>query len=220
MSNLPLVYVETNWIIASVLKHDEHHHSAVTLLQEARNGVIELRIPNPAVLESRKSVGNAASRLFKAIEDVRNAAARAYRNGVTSLNAVDTTLASSDVFNYTRINLEHERATLLSDPAIHLFGDAALEIPLAQTLVTGVSMDQNDIKDFYILVSIVADRDVSTRLHRPAMFFSTNKKEFMPGKKLASDFFANHRMIWRPDFNFVAGQRDWTNAFGASIPTP
>ena len=210
---LPIVYVETNWIAACVVMHDDHHKAASTLLQQAMNGECELRVPQAAVLESRTTVAKVQSRLFKPLEEARNAITKAYRNSVTDVkpivDAIKTALEQPGVRDYMTRDVEAERRRLLSTPPVAVFSDTQAEFAMMGALRFDVPFDGKDINDFYILSAVLGDRDKPEHVIRPAMLFSTNDKQFA---KLNTTY-AQRRIIYRPDFQLVAGLKDWGQSF-------
>lgn len=209
----PLVYVESNWVIAHALAHDDAHKSATRLLQQAEAGECELRIPLAAVLESRGSLANAMRRLYEPLERVRNTLHKAYRNGIAELNKVEVALADVAAHAYIKADTEALRQKLLAKRSVTQFCEPEAELLLMHDLSPLVRMDGMDVKDFYILVGVLVDRAAATRPNRPAIFFSTNKEEFEPGKKFDSALYGEHRIVWRPDFQLAAGLKDWAEQF-------
>ena len=47
----PIVYCETNWVVALAFQHDQLHEAAVQLKDEALAGRYEIRVPDAALLE-------------------------------------------------------------------------------------------------------------------------------------------------------------------------
>lgn len=176
----PIVYVEANWVVACVVAHDDAHRSAMALLERARRGDCELRIPRVAVLESRSAVANTIRRFHKTFTEVQNAIAKAYRNGVAALSELEATLNTPAIRAYVSMDTEQGRQALLRDEALHVFSDPLPEVALMDQLGALVRMGGTDLKDFYILTAILHDRGAASRTERPAMFFSTNKDEFEP----------------------------------------
>lgn len=183
------------------------------LLEQAKTGDCELRIPRVAVLESRDAVAGALRRLYKSFEDVRNAIGKAYRNGAAELNDIEAFMDSPDVYAYTRQDIEPRRQTLLQETAIHIFNDPLPELAMMDKLSSLVRMSGVDLKDFYILTSIFNDRSEASRSGRPAIFFSTNRAEFEPDKKIERATYNEYRLVWRPDFQLVAGLKNWNDTF-------
>ncbi len=52
----PIVYIETNWLIALLFPHDERHEHAMELLKRAQAPECELRIPHLAFLEAHTTM--------------------------------------------------------------------------------------------------------------------------------------------------------------------
>lgn len=212
-SSLPIVYVEANWVVAHVIAHDDVHKGAVRLLQQARAGECELRIPRVAVLESREAVANAIRRFYEPFEKMRNAISKAFRNGVGDLNQIEAAMEHVAVRAYMKADTESLRQKVLADTSVAAFSEPLAELALMDTLSRLVRMGGMDVKDFYILTGILVDRSVTSRQSRPAIFFSTNKNEFEPGTKVDANLYEVHRIVWRPDFQLVAGVKDWHKAF-------
>ncbi|WP_129578325.1 MULTISPECIES: hypothetical protein [Sorangium] len=212
-ASVPIVYVEANWVVAFVVAHDDAHKSSMRLLEQAKNGDCELRIPRAAVLESRGAVANAIRRFYKPFEEVRNAVAKAYRNGVAELNHIEASMNAPAVRAYMTLDTEQRRQALLRDTAINIFSDPLPELAMMDKLSSLVRMGGVDLKDFYILTSILNDRSEASRSGRQAMFFSTNKEEFEPDKKIDRATYEAYRLVWRRDFELVGGLKDWADAF-------
>ncbi len=214
MSNsLPIAYVEANWVVAHVIAHDDAHKAASRLLHQARAGECELRIPHAAVLESRDAVANAIRRFYEPFEKMRNAISKAFRNGVSDLNQIEAAMDHAAVRAYMQADTESLRQQVLSDTSVVAFSDPLAELALMDTLSQLVRMGGMDVKDFYILAGVLADRGVAHHQTRPAIFFSTNKNEFAPGTKVDASLYQTHRVVWRSDFQLVAGVKDWRKAF-------
>jgi hypothetical protein len=211
----PDVYVETNWICACVVMHDDHHKAAKTLLKQAMNGECELRVPQAAVLESRTTVARVQGRLFKPLEEARNAIIKAYRNTVTDVKPIEDAIANAltqpGVRDYMNRDVEAERRRLLSNPPVAVFSDTETELTTMGALRFEVPFDGKDINDFYILTAVLADRDKPGHAVRPAILFSTNDKQF--AKLNTTGLYGQRRVVYRSDFQLVAGLKDWTQAF-------
>jgi hypothetical protein len=212
-SSVPIVYVETNWVVAWVVSHDDAHKSAERLLEQAARGECELRIPQAAILESRGAVANAIRRFYDPFEKVKNAVAKAYRNGVPELNHIEAAMNLPAVRAYMTADTEQRRQTLLQHRRLATFADPLPELALMEKLAPLVRMGGVDLKDFYIFTSMVNDRGKTERSGRPAVFFSTNKEEFEPGKKIDADTYKAYGIVWRPDFQLIAGLKDWADTF-------
>jgi hypothetical protein len=193
--------------------HDDAHKAAEQLLVQARAGECELRIPRVAVLESRDAVANAIRRFYEPFEKMRNAISKAFRNGVGDLNQIEAAMDHAAVRAYMKTDTESVRQLVLGDPSVAAFNDPLAELALMDTLSHLVRMGGMDVKDFYILAGVLADRGVASHIGRPAIFFSTNKNEFAPGTKVDASLYQAHRVVWRPDFQLVAGVKDWQKAF-------
>lgn len=237
-SSLPIAYVETNWVVACVVTHDKEHKRARQLLKQAQNGKCEIRIPLPAVLESKHSVGAVSGRLPKQITDLSNTVGRAFRNGETALQTLQQALESPAVKKYTGRDIETERVALLKDPSVVTVSDSKKEAAMLKALHPSVRLGGVDLIDYYILASVLVDR--ASVPERPAFLFSTNESDLKPGAKpgadghsspksttpdgsgtksaakLDWDFYDQHRMVYRSDFQLVAAMNDWTATFGTA----
>jgi hypothetical protein len=98
---LPLIYVETNWLVALLLPHDRHRNGAIELFQAAMNDECELRIPYGSFLEAKtRAEQDMNDKLAKDIAGISDLMKRAFENGFEDLEPARKALDSADVAAY------------------------------------------------------------------------------------------------------------------------
>ena len=125
---IPIVYVETNWLIALLFPHDGHHEHAMELFGKLSSGACELRIPHIACIEARWTMMSTNNELQTSIARLKDVFLRGYRNGVDDLREGQGALASPVVTRYLQRNLLPLLEGLVSNPNVHRFSDSAAEI--------------------------------------------------------------------------------------------
>lgn len=68
----PLVYCETNWIVALAFPHHQLHAVSRELREAARRGECQIRLPGAAILEARGTLSEVGSRLAGSFATLRN----------------------------------------------------------------------------------------------------------------------------------------------------
>lgn len=150
-SSLPIAYVETNWVVACVVTHDKEHERARQLLENARSGLCEIRIPLAAVLESKHSVGSVSVRPSKQIAELRNTITKDYRKGEEALRKIDQAIQQAledpTVRAYFARDFEAERLALLQEPNVVTVSDPAAEAAMLERLHPSVRLRGIDLID-------------------------------------------------------------------------
>jgi hypothetical protein len=220
---LPIVYCETNWIVALAFQHDQLHEAAVQLRDEARAGRYEIRLPDAALLEARRRIVSKGNHLSESFARLRDDINLAVKNGYADLTAFSTALQSNAVDLYLqrpvlRILEELGAAGSLGRTgAVRAIGTATGFLETVEELRPRVGFAGKDVVDLYILASVILDR----REHRdaPALFLSANRKEFAPrATGVPSDVYAEQRILWwdfrDEQFSLNTALGKWAAKFG------
>ncbi len=74
----PVAYVETNWVVAAVVRHDRLHRQAFALHQAGSQGQVRTRIPQIAVVEATQRIATKVeAEIVRPVRDLRAAISRA-----------------------------------------------------------------------------------------------------------------------------------------------
>jgi predicted nucleic acid-binding protein len=200
----PIVYVETNWLIALLFPHDGHHERAMELFGRMNSGECELRIPRIAFIEAQWTMVSTNTELQESIAKLKDVFLRGFRNGVDDLQEGEAALVSPAVKRYLQRNLRPLLDGLLSNPDVHQFSDPAEEIDAIGALRSELRLRATDVKDLYVFTAILVDRAKQDPV-RPAIFMSTNKNEFKPGPtskaKVPEWVYEKNRLLFRESFD-------------------
>jgi hypothetical protein len=213
----PIVYCETNWIVALAFPHHQSCGAATKLRADAARGACRLRVPVAALMEARGPLDDVSRQVSRAFALLRDDLARAVQNGWPSLATLATTFQSSkDVDDYARRNAFAILQTLEQDPNIKLLDNVAESISVLHELRPKVRLQGKDVVDLYFLAAVLHDR--RSDRDGPAVFFSANKKEFGPSGKVPPDIYDTDKILWREDFNLSSALGAWNAEFGRSPP--
>lgn len=177
----PIVYVETNWLIALLFPHDGHHERAMELFGRMSSGECELRIPRIAFIEAKWTMVSTNNELQRSITNLKDVFLRGFRNGVDDLQE-GAALASPAVTRYLQRDLRPLLDGLVSNPNVHQLCDPAAEVDAIGALGSELGLRATDMKDLYVFTAILVDRAKQDPA-RPAIFMSTNKNEFKSASK-------------------------------------
>jgi hypothetical protein len=201
----PIVYVETNWIIACLFPHDQHFEKAINLLTLATNGTCELRIPEIAFIEAETTMNDRSASFSQELTELENKLriARAAGFDAGSFNWPEGK-------KYSTRKLETLLNCLRSNPVIHRFLNPADEVTEIGRAKPELKLSTKDMKDLYILCAILVDRDKHD-VNRPAVFMNENHKDFSDAKKkVPPDFYDKHRLLyWRGFDNLTTAVGKW-----------
>jgi hypothetical protein len=213
----PIVYCETNWIVAIAFPHHQLHKDAVKLREDARAGRCRLRIPLASLLEARGTLGDVANQLATSFASLRNALATGSMNGLTEFSAVAQSLQSNVVNEYSQRNTLSVLDEIEADAAIAVLRDVNSNFAVLRELRARVDFRGKDVVDLHLLAAIVADRRADPA--GPALLTSHNKKEFDPTKnKVPAVLYDDARLLWRGDFDLQTGVSHWNSRFGTNGP--
>lgn len=214
---LPIVYCETNWIVALAFPHDQLHERATQLLEDAKAGKCEIRVPLAAMLEAQGTLPRIAKDFLGSITALRNDLLVAARNGLEGFSPVAQSLEAAALNQYHQRDLPTFLKELESEPSVFVLGDVAGVIPVVHRLRSQVQFATKDVVDHYLLAAVLHDREQSPA--GPAIFMSHNKKEFAPGKKkVPQEIYDCAKLSWRDDFDLTSALRQWRALFASPEP--
>jgi len=216
MPDVPLVYVETNWIVSTFFRHREKHGSANSLLASAKRGECEIRIPHAALIEARYALDSESNRVQNLVTQISKELATAFRHGATDLDAAVNALKGTSTRSYLATKPDQHINTLKTATGVHLIHDAATEIDELEKIRDVVRLRGVDKFDLYILAAMVANRSKESAV-RPAIFFSENTKEFEPktdsNAKMPADLYKKHGIVFRSDYDVGTALILWKKSF-------
>ena len=213
----PIVYCETNWIVALAFPHHQLHREAIKLRTDAQVGRCRLRVPMASLLEARGTLGDVANQLAASFTSLRNELATGVRNGLTEFSTIALSLQSDVVDKYTQRNTLPILDEIEADPAIAVLQDVTSNFEVLREMRAKVEFRGKDVVDLHLLAAIIKDR--REELSGPALLVSHNKKEFDPRKnKVPEALYDDARLLWRGDFDLPTGVGQWNSKFGAKAP--
>jgi hypothetical protein len=98
----PIVYCETNWLVALAFRHHRLFADATRLLREAQAGTCRVRVPLAAFLEARQPLDEVSDAFNRSFMQVREDVARAYANGHTRFKELAEAFQTNEVELYAR----------------------------------------------------------------------------------------------------------------------
>jgi predicted nucleic acid-binding protein len=213
----PVAYCETNWIVALAFPHHQHHRRARLLREQAATGECDVRLPYAALLEARHAIAEEGNRLNAAFAQLRDELGNAVDNGESGFGPIKDSLRSDAMDRYLARSAHAIIEGLLQDRSVRVLRNQEVVCSTMDSIRPVLRFRGKDVVDLYILGAIIADREASNEKDRPAVFFSTNKREFQPRKedqaKLAHPFYDRYRIVWRGDFDLSPGVRHWQTLF-------
>jgi len=204
----PIVYCETNWIVALAFPHHQLHRASRELREAAQRGECQVRVPAAALLEARGTLSDVSNQLASSFATLRNDVMRAVENGLAEFTELATALRSDVVDTYAQRKTLSLLQELENDPAIHVLDDVQSSISVLRELRHKVRVGPKDLVDLHLLAAIVHDR----RAHPSgvALFFSHNKKEFDPKRgKVPEYLYRELRLAWSDDFDLPSRLKHW-----------
>jgi predicted nucleic acid-binding protein len=213
----PIAYCETNWIVALAFPHHQHHRFARDLLERASRGECEIRLPYAALLEARLPIVTEGKRISEAFAHLRDELANAVQNGHSHFAVVAAALQGDEMGRYLLRPVLDTVDKVEVDPAVVVLRDQTVACNAMGKLRPQLAFRGKDVVDLYILAAVIGDRDGGGEPDRPAVFFSTNRKEFEPKSerqaKLRTEFYEPHRIVWHDDFDLDPAVGDWNGRF-------
>lgn len=208
----PIVYVETNWIIACVFPHDQRFEHATALLAQASSGACELRIPLIAFIEAEGTMDVCSASFSKALEDIENKLQNARNAGFD----IGTYTRPHDN-RYLKRKLQVLVDNLKSNPAIHCFSDPSAEIAEIGRTKPELRLLTKDMKDLYILCAVLVDRQKQDP-QRPTLFMNDNHKDFGGERvKVPQAFYDKHRLLyWRGFKDLRTAEGKWSSKYAST----
>lgn len=214
----PIVYCETNWIVALAFPHHQLHKAARRLREDATKGNCSLRIPLAALLEARGTLSDVATQFSTSFISVRNALVTAYENGQIELSTVEQSLQANIIDKYAQRNVLSILTELENDRAVTIISDASASLNVLREIRAQVDFRGKDAVDLQLLAAILHDRRQNKT--GPAMLISHNKKEFDPRRgKVPGALYTDAKLLWRDDFDLATGIGQW-KAMYETTPTP
>lgn len=208
----PIVYCETNWIVALAFPHHQLHGVAKKVHEAGRRRDCSVRVPAAAILEARGTLSDVSTQLSSSFAALRNDVARAAENGLTQFSPLALALQSDVVDTYAQRNTLSLLGTLEADLSIHVLEEVAAHITTVRELRGRVHFAAKDIVDLHLLAAIVHDR--RQNMTGPALFFSHNKKEFSPKRgKVPGDLYAELKLLWSDDFDLKSRLGEWRSLY-------
>jgi hypothetical protein len=210
----PLVYCETNWIVALAFPHHQLHGLAKNVHEAGKRGECSVRVPATALLEARETLSDVSTQLSSSFAALRNDVARAAENGLGQFSPLALALQSDVVDTYAQRNTLSLLGTLETDSSIRVLEDVAAHITTVRELRSRVHFAAKDIVDLHLLAAIIHDR--RQNIDGPALFFSHNKKEFSPKRgKVPDDLYAEAKLLWSDDFDLKSRLGQWRSRYGS-----
>ena len=154
----PIVYCETNWIVALAFPHHQLHRDATNLRSESTSGNCRLRIPMTSLLEARGTLGDVANQLATSFTSLRNELATGVRNGLTEFSTIALALQSDAVDRYTQRKTLSILDGIEADPAITVLQDVTSNFEVLRELRAKVEFRGKDVVDLHLLAAIIKDR--------------------------------------------------------------
>lgn len=213
----PIVYCETNWIVALAFPHHQLHKDAVKLRADAQTGKCRLRIPMTSLLEARGTLGDVASQLAASFASLRNALATGSMNGLDEFSVIARSLQSDVVDQYTQRNTLWILDNIEADPAIGILRDVTSNFEVLRELRAQLDFRGKDVVDLHLLASIIKDRRED--MTGPALLVSHNKREFDScNNKVPKTLYDQAQLLWRGDFDLATGVGQWNSKYGSTGP--
>lgn len=211
-----LLYLETNWLVSCILRHDRWHAEARTILEGAQEGKYVLRVPEVALLEARHVVEREIKKTAKAIVEMQGLLLAAAANIKSDEEKAKCILEAGEKLTMAEEAYREQHPTRaveqfrrenqnfissISNPV-----DEQRQLEELRALSNG--FQGKDIVDLYILGAVVADR--ARDRDRPAAFISTNEAEFAVDKhnsKLPRDFYGERKLLYLSRFGQALGAK-------------
>ena len=213
----PIVYCETNWIVALAFPHHQLHGVAKKVHEAGKRGECSVRVPAAAILEARGTLSDVSTQLSSSFAALRNDVLRAVENGLAQFSELSVALRSDVVDTYAQRNTLSLLDTLEADSSIRILDEVAAHITTVRELRARLHFDAKDIVDLHLLASIIHDRRQDIR--GPALFFSHNKKEFSPKRgKVPDDLYAESILVWSDDFDLESRLGQWRALYESRRP--
>lgn len=204
----PIVYCETNWIVALAFPHHQLHETAKRIYEAGKRGDCSIRVPGAAVLEAKGALSDVSTQLSSSFAALRNDVLHAVENGLAEFTELSIALRSDVVDKYAQRNTLTILAELEADPAFQILEDVSAHVTVVRELRARCRFEARDVVDLHLLAAILHDR----RHHPsgPALFFSHNKKEFSPKRgKVPQDLYEGARLLWSDDFDLESRVEQW-----------
>jgi hypothetical protein len=210
---LPLIYVETNWLVALLLPHDRHRNGAIELFQAAMNEECEIRIPYGSFLEAKaRAEQDMNDKLAKDVAGISDLMKRAFENGFDDLEPARKALDSAEVAAYFQRAIAPLVDALDRNPKLVKLHDARGEFEMMTLLRPRLRFDGKNKFDLYLLASVLMDRK-NTDPQRPAVFCTVNTKDFEPSRspkaKITPGIYREFNIYWSGDFDWRKAVDGW-----------
>jgi hypothetical protein len=203
----PIVYCETNWLVALAFPHHQQFAAATRLLNDARAGNCSLRVPLAAFLEARHPLTEVSNAVIRSFALLRDDVARAYQNGHAQFATFHAALQSTTINHYAQRNTLPLLDGLQQDSAISVLPHSPDVVRLTTDLRSRVQLRGKDIVDLYMLATLIADRRTQTQ--GPAIFFSLNWREFLRDSRVPEQIYLNERILCRDNFDLPSAIGAW-----------
>ncbi|GEM_PF-4443886 len=201
----PVVYLETNFLVAAVFPVDNWHVDAIALLAEAG---YELRIPALSVLEARSTVRRKHQESTHELSQLKELLISLSQSG--KLRASHASLADlyDDLDAYARRPFADDLQRVLRG-RLHVVPMIEATLKRVQELALDLpEFGRRDGIDLHILATVMVDA-ASLPATTPRIFVSTNRDEFRSPGKLPGGFYDSSRLIYQSHFHIPAGIAEW-----------
>src|SRR5580700_1292557 len=145
----PVVYVETNWLVALVLPHERLHETALELLRDANDGACEVRIPYASFLEANDCIEKQMIDHPRDLERIRKLLLQAIHNGVDDLRPAVREIESPELRAYFQRPTGPLLSALEQNPNLVKLHDADAELETMRRLRPQLGFTAKDRFDLY-----------------------------------------------------------------------
>lgn len=212
---LPLVYVETNWIVALALPHDRAHRQAAELLNDANAAQCEVRIPWACFREAAQRCDRAMQEAPGTLAEVRDKLGFALENGWSELAPALVALDSVAVSSYFRHQPGPLIDALRSNENVVQIDDPPNEAVKLAALRRDTKLGVDNTFDRYVLAAVLVDR-AKVPADRRAVFCSMDQ-DLAPSKRTGAlvpgSFYSRERIYYAGDFRWHEAVKAWRGKF-------
>jgi hypothetical protein len=213
--SIPIVYVETNWVVALAVPHDRFHQQALALLADARDGTCRIRMPVGALAEGRERATSEMESRPRVLAEIRGLLENALLSGWKDLERVVTELRGEAVRQYFQHAPQQSIDVLAQCGCVSLLDDPRREHQQLVVLRSSFSIDHSKSFDRYVLAAVLADRATTDR-DTAAILCSINTKQFKPSSAkggLPNSVYEEARIYYSETFAWRDALPYWQGKF-------